>query len=217
MVRVHLGALLPAWTGLGGSQQGPRPDHQPACPRLRPRYPCACVPSARGWLISCASFHHVTYSSDHPSSPARHIRRWKQALNLGHHCRAERGAHVLLFCTDCLVNTFKEKLRFFFNWNIIVLQRCISFLLYNEVNRLHIRNILSPLPAHPSRSSWSPELRSLCCEQLLTSCLLHTWRCRHGNATLPVGPTHLSPTCPHVLYVCVSIPALEIDSSVPLF
>ena len=37
---------------------------------------------------------------------------------------------MLLFCTDCLVNTFKEKLGFFFNWNIIVLQRCISFLLY---------------------------------------------------------------------------------------
>ena len=159
----------------------------------------------------------MTYSSDHPPSPARRIRRWKQALNLGHHCRAERGTHVLLCCTDYLVNTFKERLVFFFNWNIIVLQCCISFLLYNEVTRLHIRNILSPLPAHPSRSSRSPELRSLCCEQLPTSCVLHAWQCRRVSATLPVGPTHLSPTCPHALYVCVSIPALEIDSSVPLF
>ena len=53
-------------------------------------------------------------------------------------------------------------------------------------------------------------------QQLPTSCFTY---CMCFNAPLSIGPASPSPRCVHksVLYVCTSIPDLQIGSSVPLF
>ena len=67
-------------------------------------------------------------------------------------------------------------------------------------------------PSHPSRSSqstsWAPSY-----QQLPTSSLFYIWWCTDIRAALTIGLTLL---CPQVS-ICVSIPALQIGSSVPFF
>ena len=46
MILTLVAVIAISSTALAQDQQGPRPDHQPARPRLRPPYPCACDPSA---------------------------------------------------------------------------------------------------------------------------------------------------------------------------
>ena len=52
-------------------------------------------------------------------------------------------------------------------------------------------------------------------------CIRHCHRCTHGSATLPSRPPSASPPRSSVhrstLYTCVSVPALQIGSSVPFF
>ena len=70
-------------------------------------------------------------------------------------------------------------------------------------------------PLNPSGPSQSTELGSLAVQQVPARCLFHTWCCVYVTATLQA--VHC-PLPPHVhmsfLYVCISIPALKIGSSV---
>ena len=56
-------------------------------------------------------------------------------------------------------------------------------------------------------------------QQVLISSLFCTYSCIHVNPNLPIHPAPFSPLSVHmfVLYVCVSISALQIGSSVPFF
>ena len=51
---------------------------------------------------------------------------------------------------------------------------------------------------------------------LPTCCLFYTWQIIYVNATFYVRPTLSFPRCVHpsILYICISIPSLQIDSSV---
>ena len=99
------------------------------------------------------------------------------------------------------------------------------FLLYSIVHQPYVHCPLpveppSP-PSRPSRSSQSTGLSSLCCSRSPPA-LFHSWECTYVPATLSVRPAiSCPPSPPHVLksilYVGVSIPVLQIGSSVPFF
>ena len=56
-------------------------------------------------------------------------------------------------------------------------------------------------------------------QQLPTIYLFHTWWCVYFSATLSIHPPLSCPHCVHkfILYVCVSVNALQIGSSVAFF
>ena len=92
-------------------------------------------------------------------------------------------------------------------WGIIALQCCL-FLLFNEVNQLYVYIYALPHEppshphaiSHPSRSSQSTELSSLCCKLLVlpTSCLFYAWQCIYVSPNIPVDLTLPFPPCPHI-------------------
>ena len=69
-------------------------------------------------------------------------------------------------------------------------------------------------PTHPIPES----LTSVSPQSLKQSFLFYTWQCIYVNASLPSHPTlaFLHVHMP-LLYVCLSIPAWQISSSVPFF
>ena len=95
------------------------------------------------------------------------------------------------------------------------------FLLYNKENQLQL--YICPLPLEPlfhptpipPRLSQSPTLSSCTLQQLPTSVLFHTcsvyMSVRHPTLSFPYC------VCRLILYICVSVPALQISPSVPLF
>ena len=98
-----------------------------------------------------------------------------------------------------------------------------QFLLYNKVTQIYV--YISPLPLEPS-SHWPPfqPSRSSPSTTLSFPCfrfpfLLYVQQCIYVDATLSVGSTLSFPLCVHkaVLYIYISLPALQIESSVPLF
>ena len=72
----------------------------------------------------------------------------------------------------------------------------------------------TPLGCHTG-SSWSP----CAMQQLPTSHSFYIWQCTYVNAALSLHPSFPFPLCvlKSILYVCVSIPALQPGSSVPFF
>ena len=74
-----------------------------------------------------------------------------------------------------------------------------------------------PTPSHPSRLSQSTVLSPLSNQQLPTICF--TYGNVFVSVLLSIPPALSFPHCVHlcVLYVCVSIFALQIGSSVPFF
>ena len=98
-----------------------------------------------------------------------------------------------------------------------------QFLLYNKVTQIYVYTGPLPLepsshwpPFQPSRSSPGTMLSFLCFRFPI---LLYVQQCIYVDATLSVGPTLSFPLCVHkaFLYIYISLPALQIDSSVPLF
>ena len=76
---------------------------------------------------------------------------------------------------------------------------------------------LSLPPGHYRAPSWAP-----CAgQQVPTSYLFYRWWCVYVGPTLSIHPALLFPhhacVSMSILYVCISIPALEIASSVPFF
>ena len=79
---------------------------------------------------------------------------------------------------------------------------------------------LPPTPLHPTplvhhrALSWA----SCATQQLPTSCLFYKWQCTYASTTLLIHLTPRPPPCHmSVLCICISIPALQIGSSVPFF
>ena len=75
-----------------------------------------------------------------------------------------------------------------------------------------------PLPPDVGRHrapSWAP----CAVPQVPTSYLFYAWQCIYVKPNLPIHPILPFPHCVHtsVLYICISIPALQIGSSVPFF
>ena len=105
---------------------------------------------------------------------------------------------------------------------VSAVQQCESAL------SIHISSFLlslppTPLPtSHLPRSSWSTRLNSLCYTAMFPLAIHFTYGyfiCVYFSSTLSICPT-LSFTyydLKSILYVCVSIPALQIGSSVPFF
>ena len=93
--------------------------------------------------------------------------------------------------------------------------RLCSCLQHKQVNQPYVYVYPRPLGPphlflpHPSGSSQNTELS--------TSGLFYTLSCAYVSPDLPGRPTLLSPPCVHVsiLYIWVSIPALQVGSSVP--
>ena len=81
-----------------------------------------------------------------------------------------------------------------------------------------------PLPVEPPSH---PTILPLCHhkaasrvrQQLLTSCLFYAWQCLHVSATVSIIPEVSLPCFMHksTLYVCISVPSLQLGSSVPFF
>ena len=74
------------------------------------------------------------------------------------------------------------------------------------------------LMSQPSRYHRVPDWAPSVILQLPTSCLFYTWQCLCVDATLSICPTLFFPSHVHksVLNTCISIPALQIGSSVLL-
>ena len=93
-----------------------------------------------------------------------------------------------------------------------------QFLLHNEVNQLYVYVYIYPCPLKspthhhpgPSRSSQSIELSSLCLATCHQRSILHK-QCMYFNPAF--HSSHLLLPFMSVLYVCISIPALAIGSS----
>ena len=98
-----------------------------------------------------------------------------------------------------------------------------QLLLYDNVNQLYIYrhppfwtvlpHQLVPL-GHNRAPGWAP----WAVQHLPTSCLFYTWWCLNVKATLSISATLSFPQRVYkfILYVCVSLPALQIGSSWPL-
>ena len=78
-------------------------------------------------------------------------------------------------------------------------------------------SFLPTSPSHPLGHHRAPSWAPCAVQQLCTSYLLYTWYCAYINTNLPV-PTPLPPRVhKSILYVCISVPTLQIGSSVPFF
>ena len=118
-------------------------------------------------------------------------------------------------------------LLFIFNWRITALQYCVSFchtptwFSHRYAYVFICLTLPLPTPSHPSRLSQSPRLSSLSQFRKFPLSTLYMvvdilpCYCLHSSQPL------LVPLSPHahesVLYVCISIAALQIGSSGPSF
>ena len=122
-----------------------------------------------------------------------------------------------------------------FYWNIIALQSYVSeFLLYSKVNQLYVRVCayiytytyiyIYPLPLKPPSHAPSIIPLQVITEHRAESPVLYSsfpvaiyftqGKCMYFNTTLSIHPTLSFPRYVHkfVLYVCISISALQISS-----
>ena len=128
------------------------------------------------------------------------------------------------YSTGCL-NELKSGLFGFFVFFLIYFfkleDNCFAmlcwFLPYNNANqpKVSIPSFLSLCPTHPRPIPLGPRLSSLC--YIAVSCICFTHGSVYMSALLSVHPTFSSPTVSTSLCVCISIPALQIGSSVPFF
>ena len=111
---------------------------------------------------------------------------------------------------------------FIFNWRITALQCCVSFCCWTPVNQSYV--YICPLPpAPPSYTPPHPTRLSMACTPCAPTAatlwlsILHTVVCMFQCCSL--NPSHplLPPLHPQVCSLCISIPALQIGLSVPLF
>ena len=105
----------------------------------------------------------------------------------------------------------------FFNWGVIALPCCIGFChtrmrirhnyiyIFISLYYTYVYVYISPSsaslpPSHPSRSSQSASLGSLCYTQLPSSCLFHTQYCTRVSAASFTALTLSSPTASTSLF-----------------
>ena len=137
---------------------------------------------------------------------------------------------VYVFFSNYLLSALKDHviyfLKYFLNWRIIALQCCGGLYHASMYNYIHIHNYKYvlylyiiiyisppseaslPLPFHPSRSSESTSLGSLC-YIAASSYLFYTWY-MYINVTFSRSPSFSFSCCVHksILHVCVSISSL---------
>ena len=112
---------------------------------------------------------------------------------------------------------------FMFKKNFLLRYSCFTmlcyFLLYSKVNQLYVY-IYSLFFGFPFHLGHRRALSRVPCaiQQVLISYLLYTQQCIYVNPNLPVHPTSPSLLGVHafVLYIFVSVSALQIGSSVPV-
>ena len=108
----------------------------------------------------------------------------------------------------------------FFNLGYSCFTKLCWFLLYNRVSYMYtyIPSFLD-LPPYPSRSSESTKLSSL--HYTVSSfplAIYFTHGTVRASVPIPIYPLHPPPPIQmSILYICVSIPALQIGSFVPFF
>ena len=114
-------------------------------------------------------------------------------------------------------------LKFIFNWRIIALQYCVGF--WHQQCEPAMSIFMSPPswtsphpPPHPTSLGCpcAPGWAACVIQQLPDSYLFYIWLCLCFIATLSIGPTFFFPCCVQSLF-SVSIPTLQIGSSVPFF
>ena len=107
----------------------------------------------------------------------------------------------------------------FSNWRKSAFQYCVGFS-YSTMQVSHNYTYITSLPLTPppgrrGAPGWAP-----CApQQLLPSCLFYAWQCTYVCATFSICPTLSPPHCVYefILYICVSVPSLQIGSSIPSF
>jgi len=99
-------------------------------------------------------------------------------------------------------------------WFLISARRCRKW--QRSAINMHI-SPPSSLPSLPSKSPGSTRLDFLGYSALLTSYLFYAWQCVYVSATFSVHPTLSFLQCVHkfIFYICIFIPSLQIDSSIP--
>ena len=97
------------------------------------------------------------------------------------------------------------------------------FLLFNSVSQpyRYMYFLPSEPPAfpssHPTRSSQSTELGPLWVQQFSSRCRAHTCAVYTSVLLSQLGPSFPRRAHGSLLYVCISVPALHVGSSVPFF
>ena len=84
---------------------------------------------------------------------------------------------------------------------------------HNYMYIMFLPSLSHPIPpGHHRAQDWTPCAK----QQLLTSCASYTWQGIYVDATFPICPTLSLPDCvlKSILYICVSIPSLQIGSSI---
>ena len=113
----------------------------------------------------------------------------------------------------------------FFNWNIInCFTKLHQLLLYNGINQPYVYIYSLPLDPPPTLPHptflghhRAPSRAPCTIQQLPTGYLLYTWWCIYVKASLSICPalSFLHHVYKFILYICISIPGLQICSSVP--
>ena len=146
-----------------------------------------------------------------------------QALS---NCGVSRKLFILLDFTELFFFFLSDFLKFIFNWRTIALQYCVGFChttmcVSHKCTHVPLILNLSPTstPSYTFRLSQSTVLRSRC----PYSNFLFAIYFMYGNTYISMLLSQFIPPSPSpavskfVLHVCISIPALQIGSSVPFF
>ena len=132
----------------------------------------------------------------------------------------ERSRKELLNSAVHWLFIFLHRMSICVNWCIITVSCCCTAKCL-RCKYTVIPSLLALLPTplgHHGVPSWAP----CATQQLPPSCVLYTWQCIHVSTTLLTHPSLTFPPpriCIHrfILYVFVSVPALEIGLSAPFF